>query len=940
MTRNETQGALHGIDVEQLFRARVRSSDAVTLVTSDSGNVVFVSSQCHAVLGYQTEELMGRCLLELIHVEDRERYLESRQRIAAGEAVRDVEYRILDSGHGVRWLSECAERVGDESQGTLWLCVVYNIDARYETESAVKAGEARFRALFEQMREGIVVQDTSGAIVDANLAAERLLGLTRDQILGRRTIDRAWHCVHEDGSPWPPDELPIMVALRERRPVSNAVMGVSVPGDPFLHWLLVSAASLGEEAQSRRFAAFVCFSDITQQKRALSDIGQQKRLVEDILDSTDDHLVVVDASGTIVQVNRAWREFWLAHGGDPDKDWESGVSYFLPTDEPTDEMSPLVRSQAGVRRVQAGELPSFEMDYSLELAGSERHFAFKVLPLLGAPGSVIISHRDVTSRKQVELALLEAEWKFRALFEQGPLGVAYHRMIYDAEGKPIDYLFLDANGRYIELTGVDPRGKRVTEAFPGIDKSTFDWIGFFNQVVVSGETRRVEQYFDDNRRWYDCVAYRYRPGHFVAAFLEITERKRLEEKQAETAQQLAQVRKLEAIGQLAGGIAHDFNNMLAGILGAADLIDAQPELEADVREQTQTIIRAAERASELTAKLLAFGRRSAHQLVPVDVGVVLNDAVELLRRTVDRKCVIELLEDAASHTVQADAALLQNVVINLGVNSAHAMPNGGRIQLRTLNVELDETYCRNSRFELTPGTYLELEVRDDGYGIPPENLPKIFDPFFTTKGVGKGTGLGLSAVYGTVLDLHGAISVYSEPGIGTAFHIYLPVTEQQAQPKDAAGELVHGEGTLLVVDDEEFVRVSAQSMLERLGYAVHVAENGEQAVRFVAEHPGEVDLVLLDMIMPVMSGRETFVALRGLAPGLRIVVSSGFSKDEEIKFLRRLGLSGFIRKPYRMAALSVVVAEALSHQTPTGSLAPDADTGADGIGSVPPPSKE
>lgn len=544
--------------------------------------------------------------------------------------------------------------------------------------------------------------------------------------------------------------------------------------------------------------------------------------------------------------------------------------------------------------------------------GSPRWLAHQALRILEAGQCVALHHtlRDLTERKQLEGELEGAEWKFRAIFEQGPIAVAYHRMVYDAAGTPVDYLFLEANQQYLNLTGVDPRGKLVTVAFPGIERDPgFDWIGTFGRVARTGETVRFEQHLQVNDRWYDCVGYQYRPDHFVAAFIEITERKRLEARQLETQLQLAHSRKMDAIGQLAGGIAHDFNNMLTGIMGAADVLDTIRAGDPVAREMTSTILLAAERAAQLTSKLLAFGRKTPLQLAPVAVDRILDDAVTLLTRTIDKACDINVVREAKNTTVQADPSLLQNIFLNLGVNAAHAMPDGGRLTISTRNVELDESYCSASRFDLTPGAYLEVEVRDTGCGIAPENLPRVFEPFFTTKEQGKGTGLGLAAVYGSVLDLHGSVSVYSEVGVGTAFTLHLPLCSEVEAPATGSASIIPGSGCVLVIDDEEFIRRTAQAMLERMGYSVIVAENGAVGVECFAAHRSEVRLVLLDLIMPVLSGRETFKRLREIDPTVTVVVSSGFSKDSELSELRAQGVAGFLRKPYRLSELSQVLAE-------------------------------
>jgi CheY-like chemotaxis protein len=289
---------------------------------------------------------------------------------------------------------------------------------------------------------------------------------------------------------------------------------------------------------------------------------------------------------------------------------------------------------------------------------------------------------------------------------------------------------------------------------------------------------------------------------------------------------------------------------------------------------------------------------------------VLDEAVALLARTVDKRCALRLVKGAERHAVVGDATLVQNVFINLGVNASHAMPDGGTLTFSTRNVALDEAHCAASRFALAPGLFLEVEVRDTGCGIQPEDLPRIFEPFFTTKGPGKGTGLGLSAVYGSVLDLHGSITVSSEPGRGSAFLVHLPVTEAAAAALATPSALVRGSGTVLIIDDEEVVRTTAQALLARLGYQVLVAEDGAAGLQLFERRRPEVEVVLLDMTMPGLSGRETFRRLRQLDPSARIVVCSAFSKEGELEQLQAQGLTGFLRKPFRLAELSLALDEA------------------------------
>ena len=377
--------------------------------------------------------------------------------------------------------------------------------------------------------------------------------------------------------------------------------------------------------------------------------------------------------------------------------------------------------------------------------------------------------------------------------------------------------------------------------------------------------------------------------------------------------QLNHSQKMDAIGQLAGGLAHDFNNMLGAILGAAEILEPKIPNDSKAIRFHRMIIEVCERASGLVSKLLAFSRRTPLASTAVDVHEILTDAVTILQSTVDKKIEIKTDFSAEKSKVIGDHSELESIFINLGINASHAMPDGGQIRVETSIMEFDEAHCESSPFELHPGKYLHIEFRDSGIGISPENLQKIFDPFFTTKDQGEGTGLGLASVYGTVQHHNGAITVYSEVGTGTVFNIFFPLArEHMSDVKSREIDIKKGEGLILVVDDEETMRITAKAILEDLGYNVLLAENGEEALKMYNHALTSIDLVLLDMIMPQMNGRECFNALRELDPEARVIISSGFTRDEDLSALKESGLKGFIKKPYRTAPLSQIVHKALT----------------------------
>lgn len=392
---------------------------------------------------------------------------------------------------------------------------------------------------------------------------------------------------------------------------------------------------------------------------------------------------------------------------------------------------------------------------------------------------------------------------------------------------------------------------------------------------------------------------------FILMVEDITQRAILEE-------QLHQAQKMDVIGQLAGGVAHDFNNMLAGIIGSAELLKYRMAEDDSNLKMVTTILNAASRSADLTRDLLAFSRKAVKELKPVAVNETINAVIGLLERTIDKRISLVTDLDAPDPVVLGDASLLQNSLLNLGVNSRDAMPDGGTLTFATAVVTLDASDCHSHQILLKPGKYLKISVSDTGVGIPREIVGRIFEPFFTTKSLGKGTGLGLAAVYGTVRDHNGSINVYSEPGRGTVFNVYLPLCEAASNTNAKDNIVVKGSGTILLVDDEEILRFLGSDLLEELGYTVYLAEDGEEALDMYAKHHDDIDLVILDVIMPKLDGRETYLKLKELDPTLKVLFCSGFQQEGTSCELQKLGAEGFIQKPYNMVELSGMVAKVLA----------------------------
>jgi nitrogen-specific signal transduction histidine kinase/ActR/RegA family two-component response regulator len=394
---------------------------------------------------------------------------------------------------------------------------------------------------------------------------------------------------------------------------------------------------------------------------------------------------------------------------------------------------------------------------------------------------------------------------------------------------------------------------------------------------------------------------------------DITERRLLED-------QLRQSQKMEAVGQLAGGVAHDFNNLLTVIKGNSQLL-LEKLHEADSRRGgVEQILKAADRAASLTGQLLAFSRKQVVSLRVLDLNAVLNNTVQLLRRLLGEHIELSIVPGRELGRIKADPGQIEQIIMNLALNARDAMPDGGRLTLQTENVELEQTYSSH-QIRIEPGSYVMLSVSDTGVGIEPGDLPHIFEPFFTTKPVGKGTGLGLSTVYGIVKQSGGYIWAYSDAGKGTTFKVYLPRVDQAAESLEIekpASEAYLGAETILLVEDEEGVRSLIQLVLRRSGYTVLEAHNAEEALKLCESLTSPIHLLLTDLILPRMTGRELAERIGALRPGIRTLFMSGYTDDEILKHGVLDSRKAFLQKPFSMESMLQKIREVLRQAAAAG----------------------
>jgi nitrogen-specific signal transduction histidine kinase/ActR/RegA family two-component response regulator len=395
--------------------------------------------------------------------------------------------------------------------------------------------------------------------------------------------------------------------------------------------------------------------------------------------------------------------------------------------------------------------------------------------------------------------------------------------------------------------------------------------------------------------------------NYVAVQRNVTHERDLED-------QLRQAQKMEAVGRLAGGVAHDFNNLLTAINGFAELASAEALPGTDVASYLDEIRQAAERATALTRQLLAFGRRAVLQPQSLDLNQVIAEIAPMLRRIIGDDVRLNVMGDPLLRRTQADRNQLEQVIVNLAANARDAMPGGGKLTICTENATLDESYAAEHP-EVKPGAYVRMCISDTGVGMDAAIAEHIFEPFFTTKNPGSGTGLGLATVFGIVRQSDGHVSVDSTPGSGSTFCIDLPAAEEspeEASPAPDWRAVESGRETVLVVEDEPAVLAFAAQLLERSGYTVLRAENGDRAVELAHQHPGRIDLLFSDLVMPGLTGNETASAVKATRPEIRLLFASGYS--EEMNASRGALAAGypFVAKPYGMDTLLRAVREALT----------------------------
>jgi PAS domain S-box-containing protein len=627
-------------------------------------------------------------------------------------------------------------------------------------------------------------------------------------------------------------------------------------------------------------------------------LRESERRFRDLFDNSPDAIFVEDLDGTVLDVNFA---ACVLHGMTRDQ--------LVGKNALTDLVPPAQREAArsDFQKLAAGKLSWIEGE---SLTSDGRFTPVEVragrIEYAGKP-ALLLHVRDVTERQAAAAALQSSETLFRSVWENSVDGMR----LTDENG-----LIVAVNDAYCKMVGMEAQsleGKPITAVYA----ASHDGEAMLKRlrehfVTRAGERKKQAQYTLHDGRVLTLemsdsfIEVRGRPLLMLSLIRDITTQKRLEE-------QLRQSQKMEAIGQLAGGVAHDFNNILTVIHGHASLL-GMSNLDETAARSAQQITQAAERAAGLTRQLLTFSRRQLIQPKRLDMNKIVGNMTDMLGRILGEDVTLQLNYSGSPATVEADAGMMEQVLLNLSVNARDAMPRGGQLSVRISVVEVNEGHVQRHP-EARTGRFVCVSKSDTGSGIPPENLSRIFEPFFTTKEIGKGTGLGLATVYGIVKQHQGWVEVESTVGKGTTFRIYIPYVgaEQTRTEKPSTQIIVRGGSeTILLVEDERPVRELVARVLEKNGYKVLQAGSGTEAVEVWRAHKDEVHLLLTDLIMPGnMNGRELAEALWAERSELKVIFTSGYSADIVGKDFKLESDTNFLQKPYHPQALALSVRRCL-----------------------------
>ncbi|HEX6536094.1 MAG TPA: PAS domain S-box protein [Gemmatimonadaceae bacterium] len=768
-----------------------------------------------------------------------------------------------------------------------------HLEAERRMAEAVRESEERFRVAFDQAAIGMAITSAEGRWLKVNRALCDILGYTEGELLAS-TFQDVTH----------PDDVPRSVAVL-RRAVAGELDRYQLE-KRYIHkrghtvWVALNVAVVRDAGRDAPYV-LAQMQDITERKQAEAALRESEARYEQIAAQAPGIVYQFvhrpDGSAGFTFVSEGAHALFGVSAEVIRRDPAALYDLIHPDDRPGFHASrtTAVATLAPWRWEGRAVLPTGEEKWVQVASRQEQQPDGSIL----SAGLLV----DITEQRRAAQRLEESEQHYRSLFDQNPDAI----FSLDTDGR-----FLSANPACEVVSGYRP-DELIGESFAAlVVPEDLEVANASFGSAVAGEATRYEasiRHRSGRRVRTGVTNVPIIVGGCVVGVFGIAKDRSV---QHELEEQLRQAQKLEAVGRLAGGIAHDFNNLLLVIQSYGAFATEQLSVGSPVRADLGEILKAADRAAALTGQLLAFSRQQVLQPSRLDVNEIVSGVATMLRRVIGEDIMLETELAPSLWPVHADPGQLEQVILNLAVNARDAMPRGGTLRLRTTNVSVGPTAAR-VRPGLEVGEYVSLTVEDTGVGISPAVLPNIFEPFYTTKGTGKGTGLGLATAYGIVTQSDGYIFADSTPGEGSRFTVLLPRVAG-AQPNDAGGPAAStspgGTETILLVEDDTSVRTVVRRQLEQLGYRVRAARNGFEALE-IAAAAERIDLVLTDVVMPELGGRELVDRLRARRPALRVVYMSGYTDDEILRRGVMQSGTAFLEKPFTQPGLASAIRHAL-----------------------------